>query len=456
MTAKGPNPAEFESQPSGVIRPPRFVYEGFPLSVIVVDPQTNECLEVDQSLCDRLHCAPRELLHRSLVETHPDLRAEVVRELFRQVQMGTPIKFYTKQRVSSGEILDAFVTASLAMRSHQPQLQLVTVDVTARLRAERALQEAEKRFRGTFEQSAVGIAHLAMDGKHLRVNRKYRQLLGYSEHELHNLTPANLSHPNDMNVEWGQTEALLAGDVNSYSVEKRLIRKDGSIVWVALTLSMVRNGTGEPDYFISVIEDVTARKRAESERDELLRSLEHQVSLRTAELEKLSLTDSLTGIANRRHFDSVLAAEWARATRATRPVSVVLIDIDDFKVLNDTLGHVQGDACLRAVATAVQQVACRSTDLGARYGGDEFVMLLPETETAGAKLLAEKLKHFVEKITLPDLIHGGQLKLSISQGVACAMNPRERSANDLLLAADQAMYASKEQGRNCISVVNTL
>ena len=456
MSTKSQDPVASVSGPADTTMPSYGVYEGFPLSVTVVDPETDEHVEVDQSLCDRLRCSPKELIHRSLLQTHPELGPQVVLELCRQLRQRGSIKFYTKQRISNGEVLDAFVTSNLVSRNGRVLIQLVTVDVTARLRAERALQAVEKRFRGTFEQSAVGIAHVALNGTYLRVNRKYRQILGYSEPELRHLTPVNISHPNDIDADWEQANALLAGDIGSYSVEKRLVRKDGSVVWGNLTVSLVRNDVGETDYLVSVLEDITARKRAESERDELLRNLEHQVSQRTAELERLSLTDALTGIANRRHFDKALAAEWARASRSNRPLSIVLIDIDDFKVLNDTIGHLHGDACIKAVATAVQQVASRSSDLGARYGGDEFVMLLPETEAVGAQLLAERLKQFVDHITMPDPAHGAPLRLSLSQGVACALASRQKTAADLLLAADQALYDAKQQGRDRISVVTAL
>jgi diguanylate cyclase (GGDEF)-like protein/PAS domain S-box-containing protein len=380
----------------------------------------------------------------------------VVKELYRQLQVRGAMKFYTKQKISSGETLDAFVTASLVMRNRRVLLQLVTVDVTARLRTERALQEAEKRFRGTFEQFAVGIAHVAPDGTYLRVNRKYRQILGYSEPELRHLSLVNISHPNDIDADWAQANALLEGEISTYAIEKRLIRKGGSVVWVNLTVSLVRSESGEAEYFISVVEDITARKRAESERDELLRNLEQQVSQRTAELERVSLTDALTGIPNRRHLDKALAAEWARAARSKRPLSLVLLDIDDFKVLNDSFGHVQGDRVIKAVASTVQQVASRSSDLGARYGGDEFAMLLPETEAAGAQRLAERLRLILNNFSFTDPVRAGQLKVTVSQGIAAAAGSSQKSATDLLLAADKALYAAKKQGRGYISTVSQL
>jgi len=391
-----------------------------------------------------------------LPQTHPELGPAVVKELYRQLQVRGTMKFYTKQKISNGDMLDAFVTASLVMRNGRVLIQLVTVDVTARLRAERALQEAEKRFRGTFEQFAVGIAHVALNGAYLRVNRKYRQILAYSEQELRHLTLANISHPNDIDADWAQANALREGEIPTYAIEKRLIRKGGSVVWVNLTVSLVRGESGEADYFISVIEDITALKRAESERDELARNLEHQVSQRTAELERLSLTDGLTGIPNRRHFDKTLAAEWARAARSKRPLSLVLIDIDDFKVLNDSFGHVEGDRVIKAVASIVQQVASRSSDLGARYGGDEFAMLLPETDAAGAQRLAGRLKHILNDFSFTDPVQAGQRKVTVSQGIAGTAESVQKSATDLLFAADRALYLAKKQGRACISTVSDL
>lgn len=431
-------------------------YDGLPLSVVLVDPETNQYLEVDQSLCSRLRYSPNDLLHVALLQTHPDLSSEVLHELNRQLQSrGSNVKFYTRQRCSNGEVLDAFVTASLSCRNGRNFIQLVTVDVTARARAEQALKEVEKRFRATFEQSAVGIAHMALDGTFLRVNKKYRQSLGYSEAELRHLTMVNISHPNDLDLDWAQSNGLMQGELVSYSVEKRLLRNGGGVIWVNLTMSLVRDQAGDPEYLISVIEDITARKRAESERDELLRSLEHQVNQRTAELERLSMTDALTGIANRRHFDKALATEWARAVRANRPMSLVLLDIDDFKLLNDSFGHVQGDAILKTVASFVQQVASRSSDLGARYGGDEFAILLPETDIIGAQRLAEKLRDLLSNISLIDG-QPGQFRITLSQGIAAATASRQKSATELLLAADRALYMAKDKGRGQIAVLSEL
>lgn len=152
------------------------------------------------------------------------------------------------------------------------------IDSIANLKEiEKTLRESEERFRGTFEQSAVGIAHVATDGRWLRVNQKICDIVGYNKNELLKLTFQDITHPDDLNADLEYVRQVLADEIKTYSMEKRYFRKEGSIVWINLTVSLVREPTGEPKYFIAVIEDITERKRAESERD-LLQNLSLSIS----------------------------------------------------------------------------------------------------------------------------------------------------------------------------------
>jgi PAS domain S-box-containing protein len=139
----------------------------------------------------------------------------------------------------------------------------ITQDITERKRAQEALEESEERFRATFEQAAVGISHNALDGTWLRVNQRLCGILGYSREELLQKTFQEITHPDDLDADQAYTRQLLAGEIGSFSMEKRYIRKDGSIVWGNLTVSLVREPSGEPSYSIAVIEDITERKQAE-------------------------------------------------------------------------------------------------------------------------------------------------------------------------------------------------
>ncbi|BAN47794.1 diguanylate cyclase [Metapseudomonas resinovorans] len=184
------------------------------------------------------------------------------------------------------------------------------------------------------------------------------------------------------------------------------------------------------------------------------RELELRVAQRTdelqvlnARLEALSLTDALTGIANRRHFDQVLAQEWGRAQRIGEPLALAILDVDWFKHYNDHYGHPAGDSCLRQIAQALAATVCRSGDLVARYGGEEFVFLAPMTDAAGAQGIARKLVQAVAELALPHA-QSPMGHVTVSIGVA-AMQPGPAGSPGLLLQrADAALYQAKKRGRS--------
>ena len=158
------------------------------------------------------------------------------------------------------------------------------VDITRRKRAEQALEESEARFRGTFEEAAVGIAHVDRSGHWLRMNRRYCDILGYTRRELAKLSFQDISHPDDLDEDWRQFRGLMSGAIASYTIEKRCYRKDGSVVWVQLTASVQRDDEGHPKYAIRVMEDVTARKDAELAMQRINETLERRVAERTQSL----------------------------------------------------------------------------------------------------------------------------------------------------------------------------
>ena len=159
----------------------------------------------------------------------------------------------------------------------------------------------------------------------------------------------------------------------------------------------------------------------------------------------MTLEDGLTGVANRRCFDQRLAHEWSRAHRTRTPLSLLLIDIDHFKNLNDTHGHLTGDECLIQVARTLRGVLQRPGDLFARYGGEEFVALLPETDEAGARNVADRLQA-AQRGTSP--IAGLQRQVTISIGGTTWTNQKNVSAQKLVDLADHALYEAKQNGRD--------
>lgn len=190
---------------------------------------------------------------------------------------------------------------------------------------------------------------------------------------------------------------------------------------------------------------------------EMTEKLESRVAERTEELEAanrqleaLSSTDGLTGVFNRRFFDVRLAEEAARCRR-NGPMALVMIDVDHFKALNDTLGHQAGDACLQRLADLLTTVVRRETDLVARYGGEEFAIVLPYTDVAGAEALANKVRAAVEE-DLKFRWEGQHVPVTVSVGAATAPGGASVEPGDLIAAADTALYASKQAGRNRVTV----
>ena len=166
------------------------------------------------------------------------------------------------------------------------------------------------------------------------------------------------------------------------------------------------------------------------------------------ELERLSVVDGLTKIANRRKFDQYIATEWRRLTREQSPLSLILGDIDHFKLYNDTYGHQAGDRCLNRVAQAISKVIKRPADLVARYGGEEFVLVLPNTDIKGAKHLAQQVRLQIEALKIPHINSTLDLYVTVSLGVSCCIPNSNLSFDVLVAAADRGLYQAKEMGRN--------
>jgi diguanylate cyclase (GGDEF)-like protein len=223
--------------------------------------------------------------------------------------------------------------------------------------------------------------------------------------------------------------------------EFRYRKADGSYVWLELNLNMLYDDRGEPAGYVDIARDISHRKLEEAN---------FQRSLATAEQQASS--DPLTGIANRRHFDQMIEREWLRAARDQTSLSVLLLDVDHFKLYNDVNGHLTGDTCLRQVVAAIRPVVSRPADLLARYGGEEFVVVLPNTDAAGARQMAEWIRQAVEVSRLPHAGNAPHGVLTLSIGCATMTPHPEITHLQLLEAADQALYRAKSSGRNCVQM----
>jgi len=216
---------------------------------------------------------------------------------------------------------------------------------------------------------------------------------------------------------------------------------------------MVGIKAGGDDYLPKpIIKQILIAKMAAMERIAVMRAqllqTTKKLEIANEELERLATLDGLTGIANRRHLDITVAKELARAQRYAQPLTFIIADIDFFKKYNDHYGHIQGDECLKAVASILDNSLRRPSELVARYGGEEFCMLLPNTGIENAKLVAEKLVNAVRSL---EFRHEGideHAIVTMSFGVMSLIPSRDLTVKELMLQADEKLYQAKENGRD--------
>ncbi|MBI6942227.1 Wsp signal transduction system regulator diguanylate cyclase WspR [Pseudomonas putida] len=221
---------------------------------------------------------------------------------------------------------------------------------------------------------------------------------------------------------------------------------------------------GANDYLVKLPDtiELVARIRYHSrsyltllQRDEAYRALrvsQQQLLDTNLMLQRLMNSDGLTGLSNRRHFDEYLELEWRRAMREQQQLSLLMIDVDYFKVYNDSFGHLAGDEALRQVAEAIRGSCSRPTDLPARYGGEEFALVLPNTSPGGARLVAEKLRQTVHGLAIPHTAPQADSRLTVSIGLATQTPPQGSHCRQLISAADKGLYLAKDSGRNQVGI----
>ena len=290
--------------------------------------------------------------------------------------------------------------------------------------ADRGNHEQHARFESAFANAPIGMALVDVEGRCLQVNDALCRITGHTRAAFKATTLRTLTHPDDVDVDADSLRELLEGRIPSYQIEKRYRHAWGHYFWGLLTVSLVRDDRGKILYVVSQVQDI-------SERRELAQRLEYLID-----------HDFLTGLANRRRFEQELSREAERVARYGAPGAVLVIDLDNFKEVNDAFGHMAGDDLLKGVAGAVKH-RIRQTDLLARIGGDEFGVLLPQADADQAQIAADGI---VKALGRHVAVLGDQ-SIRVTASVGLAMFDH-LSATEVLARADVAMYEAKQAGRN--------
>ncbi len=301
-------------------------------------------------------------------------------------------------------------------------------DVTELRAVELALRDAEERFRRAFDEAPIGMALISADGFLQQANASLGVICARTRSELHGINLRELLHPADADTCSQALRALAAGEIEQLAAELRIIPAAGSALDTSVHGTRLRCDDGRPVQLLCQFQDVTERKRFETQ------------------LQFMADHDPLTGLLNRRKFEAELDRHIAHVKRYGSGGALLVLDIDHFKIVNDTLGHNAGDELIVSIASVLGQ-RLRQSDVLARLGGDEFAVLLPEADPSDAAQVAETLVSAVRMNTA--LLGGERKKVTTSIGVTMFdANSEELSSETALIEADLAMYDAKEAGRD--------
>ena len=413
----------------------RVAFDNAPIGVALLTPD-GRWFQVNRALCNLLGYSADELRELTFADiTHPDdLAANLERSRKQLAGEEWDTRIEKRYIRSDGGVVWVALTNEIVRDAEGRPLYFVALieDITQRRETELALQEAEERFRRAFDDAPIGMALVSTEGRFLRVNRTLCEFMGYEESRLLDLTFQEITHPDDLDADLDQVQRVLSGELRSYQLEKRYVVEDGRLIWAMLSVSLVRDKDGTPLYFVSQIEDITDRKAAERE------------------LERLAYRDPLTGLLNRRRFGETLEHELARMRRYGGLAALLVIDVDRFKRVNDSIGHKAGDDVLCAVAETLRR-RLRVTDVAARMGGDEFAVLgIGVTSAEEARTIAADIAEAIRSQSI--LTSGRAVQVTVSIGVAI-LDPQSGTTEDsAFVTADDAMYQAKRSGRDRIAL----
>jgi diguanylate cyclase (GGDEF)-like protein/PAS domain S-box-containing protein len=302
----------------------------------------------------------------------------------------------------------------------------------ARQRLAAELQAKEAVFRLLAEESSDMVTRIGMDERIHYISPSSARVVGWRPEQLMGTSALAGVNAEDLPRVEQMVAALKRGEAEDARIVYRSRHREKKEIWIESTMRVTKDfGTGEINGVVAISRDMTEHK-----------SLEQKLAA-------LATMDGLTGIANRRHFDERLENEWARAGREGTTLSLLLIDVDHFKKFNDEYGPLAGDACLQAVAKILAEQARRPADVVARFGGEEFVLLLPNTDATGCRQIGEAIRQSLAQLGIVHALNLPSKQLTVSVGgTTTSCGGAQASCLSLVEAADCALYSAKKDGRD--------
>jgi len=423
------------------------------IGMALVSPE-GRWLRVNEALCGIVGYCEDELLEIGFQDiTHPDDLATALSYL-HQLLAGDVDHYVMEKRYlhKRGHVIWILLSVSLVKNEeNRPQFLIAQIqDISEQMQIIEELRRSQQRLELALEGAELGMWDWSIKNGHVTFNRRWAEMLGYEldEIEPHVSSWERLVHPEDMPKVQEALATHFRRETDIYETRHRMRHKNGHWIWVLDKGKVIeRDADGDPLRACGTHQDITRRKEYEHH----IRKQAQELRIANEQLDRLAHIDSLTNLYNRRAFTARLNEELRRADRGNKALSLIMIDIDDFKSYNDTYGHPEGDILLQQISN-VMQGSIRTSDIAARIGGEEFAVILPETDSSDACLVAEKLLGMIAN-------HPWDLRpITVSIGVTsrgCGDRlPAEIST--LISEADDALYESKRHGKDRVTHIRSL
>jgi diguanylate cyclase (GGDEF)-like protein/PAS domain S-box-containing protein len=404
----------------------------------------------NEAACESLGYLPIEMLALRVLDIDPLTTAATWEAHWAEVKARKTFKLETLHRSRDGTVFPVEVTVNYLHHLGDEFNCAIVRDISLRKEQERALRQSEKQYREVVESARSIVLRWSPEGLVIFINEYGEELLGYAREELigrhvvGTITPETESTSRDLS---GLMDDILK-DPDKYRLNiNENMKKNGERVWLLWTNRPVLDEAGNIVEVLSIGNDITQQRKAEEELKrayQLLQAQHKDIVALQEELKDLAIRDPLTGAFNRRFLEETLQREISRCERDLLPLSIIMLDVDYFKSINDRFGHQAGDAVLQGIASFLASNT-RTEDVVCRYGGEEFIVVLPGTSHKNATERAEEWRAAMEHQVF--YFSGREIRMTISLGVG-ALAPERNRCDEIIAAADSSLYQAKNSGRN--------